>query len=80
LVFLSILIAQYFHLVIASFSGGQIAPLLTVLLFFLSCLTPPFAHVIAISWQEKLQQRLLSGPGALKSEHMAERAFILISE
>lgn len=55
LVFLSILVAEYFHLLIAMFSGDLMTPIITVVLFFLSGLAPPLGHVIVVTWQERLQ-------------------------
>lgn len=56
IIFLSILFADYFHLLVASFdsnNGNQdklsLSYLVTVLLFFVSLLVPAFANVLALN-------------------------------
>ena len=70
IIFLSILFAEYFHLLVASFEHASsnsesisLSYLVTVLLFFVSLIVPAFAHVIAINRQQTLQNNLLMAQG-----------------
>ena len=53
--------------------------MVTVLLFFLSFLVPPFAHVVSMNWQQRLQAKLLMAAGTIKSEFEIEKALVLFT-
>ena len=75
LVFMSVLFAEYAHLLVASFDSstdqrngssgrqGSFTDMVTVLLFFLSFLIPAFAQVVSLHRQQRLQSNLLEQGG-----------------